>query len=87
MAALAVVLAGATNINFGVALFAVLGGIVLIIWRLITRDIDREAAHVRILEAEINRRAGHRLLTWESEHGGAKIGYWAGFWEGRANSD
>ena len=62
-------------------LFLFLLAIVAMLWRFIWRDIDREAAHVRTLEARINALTGGlELLTWERHLGGARVGYTTGFW-------
>ena len=44
-----------------------LGFVVLafVIWQM-ERDTRRIAAHLRLLEADINKRAGEQLLTWET---------------------
>jgi hypothetical protein len=42
----------------------------------ITRDSIKAAIRVQDLEQEINRRAGEKLLVWESELGGLPHGYW-----------
>jgi hypothetical protein len=46
--------------------------------RLITYDVMNAATRVRELEAELNRRAGEKLILWESERGGLNAGYWQG---------
>lgn len=61
-------------------LFVFLLALTLVMIRLNHRDVTREAAHVRHLERVINQRVGAQLLGWESNLGGAKVGYWIDFW-------
>jgi len=50
-------------------------GFATCIWFL-ARDSIKAAIRVQELEFEINKRAGEKLLIWESELGGLPHGYW-----------
>jgi hypothetical protein len=52
-------------------------GLTLCAWALM-RDLVRTALRVREIEAEVNRRAGERLLVWETEWGGQTSSLWGG---------
>jgi hypothetical protein len=54
--------------------------------RLITYDIMNAAKRVRELEIEINKRAGEKLLLWETERGGLNPSYWWGLFLPFVNS-
>ena len=55
---------------------AVLAAGIMLCGRFLLFDIRRSAMRVRELEGEINRRAGEKLLVWESERGGLNASYW-----------
>jgi hypothetical protein len=44
--------------------------------RILSFDLANAARRVREIELEVNRRAGERLLIWESERGGLNRSYW-----------
>jgi len=46
--------------------------------RVITYDAMNAAKRVRELEAELNNRAGEKLIFWETERGGLNANYWRG---------
>jgi hypothetical protein len=51
--------------------------LLLYLFFLIKRDIDKAAKRLRELESSINRRAGEKdLLVWETRCGGAVAGYY-----------
>lgn len=81
IAALGLVFLRQGPLYVNVLLFLFLLSIVAMLWRFIWRDIDREAAHVRVLEGRINELAGRELLTWERHFGGGQVGYTTGFWQ------
>lgn len=45
--------------------------------RLLSFDLVNAAHRVRELEQELNRRAGTKLMVWESERGGLNKEYWS----------
>jgi hypothetical protein len=65
-----------SDVRFWLGLILLLALAALFSW-LIRRDINKAAARLRELEADINVRAKEPgLLRWESKHGGAVTGYW-----------
>ena len=63
----------------GVILMPLLMAVVLFAFRYIEYDILAAAARLRGIEADVNARAGERLLTWETDNGLYKTGYGARF--------
>ena len=57
------------GVRFWIGVFIIVAGATYC-GRLLTYDVINGATRVRELESEINRRAGEKLLLWESERGG-----------------
>jgi hypothetical protein len=58
-------------------LVAAVVGLSLCTWALM-RDLVRTALRVKQIEMEVNRRAGERLMVWETEWGGQTSLLWSG---------
>lgn len=56
-------------------LAASIAGLFICAWTL-ARDLVRAALRVKQIERDINRRAGEKLLVWESEWGGQTSSLW-----------
>jgi len=69
------------SVGFSVAFVAGVVAAVIVVafffWT-ISRDIAKAARRLRELEKDINCRAGETLLVWETQWGGAVVGYWLG---------
>jgi hypothetical protein len=57
-------------------LLVILAPILAVVAKFIHSDLYNEVEHVQRLEAEINRRAGEPLLTYETTYGIAVTGVW-----------
>lgn len=58
-------------------LLAVVVPFLAIVGLIVYLDLNNEAAHLRRLEAEINRRTGETLMTYETRHSSLVKGIWA----------
>jgi ABC-type transport system involved in Fe-S cluster assembly fused permease/ATPase subunit len=80
IAALAFVVTSPVSHVWKAVLFVALFVLVGLVTRLIHRDIQKAASRLRMIEADVNARAGEELLLWETRYAAGQRGFFTDLW-------